>query len=99
MPKGSFAGLYWNEALNKEGVTEDMGGNVGILGTQSDPFGSGAVADISMYTQRADTSANTSGGSTQDIVDQWEISLTVGYVLPPLSTANDSVVMEIAQSA
>lgn len=100
LPKGLFAGLYWNEQLNKTGlINPDKGGSIGMIGTINDPFGSGAVADISMYTQRADTSADTSNGSTQDFVDQWEITLTVGYVLPPLTLANDSVVMEIAQSA
>jgi hypothetical protein len=99
MPKGALAGLNWNEGLNKKGVSEDQGGPIGTLGTIGDPFGSGAIADISMYTQRADTSANTSGGSTQDIVDQWELSLTVGYALPPLSLANDSVVHLVGQSA
>ena len=97
MPKGMFAGLNWNEGLNKKGVNQDIGGPIGTLGTIQDPFGSGAIADISMYTQRADTSANTTGGSTQDIVDQWELTLTIGYALPPLSTSLDSVVHEIAQ--
>lgn len=96
MPKGMFAGMCWNEALNKRGVDDDPGGAIGILGTIQDPFGSGAVADLSMYTQRADTSANTSGGSTQDIVDQWELTVTMAYALPPLSAAGDSVLTEFA---
>lgn len=98
MPKGALAGLNWNEALNRRGVDGGTTDSIGILGTIADPFGSGAIADLSMYTQRSDTSANTSGGSTQDIVDQWELTLTIGYVLPPLATANDSTVMEIGQS-
>lgn len=97
LPKGQFAGLNWNDPYNKAPMTQDEGGPVGTLGTAPDPFGSGAIGDISMYTQRADTSANTYGGDTQDIVDQWEISLCVGYAVPPLSTASDSVIMEIAQ--
>jgi hypothetical protein len=99
MPKGAFAGLCWNEGLNVKGVFEDEGGPVGILTTANDPFGSIATADISMYTQRADTSANLTGGSPEDIVDQWEITLTMGYVVPPLSLSNDSVVLEVAQMA
>jgi len=98
LPAGLFAGMYWNDALNKSGV--NAGENeVGTLGTVADPFGSGAVADISMYTKRADTSANTTGGSTQDIVDEWELSLTVAYALPPLSTAGESVVHMVGQSS
>ncbi len=97
LPATMFAGMYWNDALNKSGV--NAGENeVGTLGTKADPFGSGAVADISMYTGRADTSANTTGGSTQDIVDQWEIALTIAYALPPLATSGESVVSLIAQA-
>lgn len=96
LPSKMFAGMYWNDALNVSGV--NAGENeVGTLGTKADPFGSGAVADISMYTGRADTSANATGGSTQDIVDQWELSLTIAYALPPLSTAGESVLAQIAQ--
>jgi len=97
LPANMFAGMYWNDALNKSGV--NAGENeVGTLGTKADPFGSGAVADISMYTGRADTSANTTGGSTQDIVDQWEIALTIAYALPPLATTGESVVSLVAQA-
>lgn len=99
LPKGMYAGLNWNEALNRRGVDAGTSDSIGILGTIKDPLGSGAIADLSMYTQRADTSANTTGGSTQDIVDQWELTLTIGYALPPLSAASDSVVMEFGQSA
>lgn len=100
LPKGMFAGLYWNEGLNKQGLIHpDLGGSIGMIGTTADPLGSGCVFDISMYTQRANTSADTTGGSTQDFVDQWEITATIGYVIPPLTLALDSVVMEIAQNA
>jgi hypothetical protein len=98
MPQASLAGLFWNDPLNRAGVNSGEN-EVGMLGTVADPFGSGAVADISMYTERADTSANTTGGSTQDIVDEWELALTVGYVLPPLNTAGESVVHLVAQSS
>jgi hypothetical protein len=98
LPAGQFAGLNWNEQLNVKGVRQDEGGYVGILTTAEDPFGSGAIADLSVYTQRADTTTDTTGGSPEDIVDQFELTLTVGYVLPPLSTSNDSVCMEIVQA-
>lgn len=98
LPATLFSALQWNDALNKSGV--NAGENeVGSLGIKEDPFGSGATADISMYTKRADTSANTTGGSTQDIVDQWEISLTVAYALPPLSAVGDSVLHLAGQAA
>jgi hypothetical protein len=98
MPQGTLAGLVWNEGLNKSGVNAGQN-SVGSLGTTADPLGSGAIADISMYTARADTSGNITGGSTQDILDQWELTLTIGYVTPPLSLASDSVIHLIGQSA
>lgn len=98
MPRGAFAALQWNDPLNRAGVNSGEN-EVGLLSVANDPFGSGATADISMYTKRADTSANSSGGNTQDIVDEWEISLTIGYALPPLTAAGDSVVHAIAQGS
>lgn len=98
MPSKAFAALQWNDPLNRKGVNSGEN-NVGILTTANDPLGSGGVADVSMYTGRADTSANTSGGSTQDIVDEWEIALTIAYALPPLATSGDSVVHLVGQSS
>lgn len=98
LPAGSFSGMYWNDPLNKSGV--NAGENeVGVLGTASDPFGSGLVGDISVYTKRDDTSANTTGGNPQDIVDQWEVTGIVAYALPPLSTTGDSVVHLVGQAS
>jgi hypothetical protein len=97
LPATLFAGMYWNDGLNKSGSVNSGETEVGSLGTIADPFGSGAVADISVYTKRADTSANTSGGSPQDVVDQYEVTLTMAYALPPLSVAGDSVVHLVAQ--
>lgn len=95
MPKGTFAGLVWNDPKNREGVNEGNN-NVGMLGTLADPFGSGAIFDVSMYTVRRDESAN--GGHVQDIADEWEIALNIGWALPPLTTANESAVHLIAQA-
>lgn len=97
LPQGMFACLNWNEGLNKRGLNKDQGGPVGTFGTIVDPFGLGIYADVSMYTRRADTSSNTTGGSTQDVVDEWELTITNAYCLPPFSTANESVVHEIGQ--
>jgi len=98
MPQGTLAGLVWNEQLNKVGFDSGQT-TTGKLGTMIDPLGSGATFDVSFYTSRADTSSNTSGGSPQDLVDQWEITATVGYVAPPLSTASDSVIHLTGQVA
>lgn len=96
MPAGTFAGLNWCDPLNREGSVNAGDNNVGMLGTMLDPYGSGGVFDVSVYTARADESG--SGGNVQDIKDEWEISLTIGYALPPLSTASDSPVHLIAQA-
>lgn len=98
MPKGTFAGLNWNEALNRRGYGSMVPSTLGMVGTQEDPMGSGLVMDVSWRTERADTSANTTGGSPQDFVDQWEFTGTVGFATPPLSLAGDSAVFEVAQS-
>lgn len=99
MPRGTFAGLNWNEALNRRGYGQLVPTALGMVGTQLDPLGSGLEMDVSWYTQRADTSSNTTGGSTQDFVDQWEFTGTVGFVTPPLSLAGDSAVIEIVQGS
>ncbi|MBK7885478.1 MAG: hypothetical protein IPJ81_18060 [Chitinophagaceae bacterium] len=98
MPEKYFAALPWNDNLNKIGVNSGEN-EVGSLGLAADPFGSGAIADVSMYTKRADTSANVTGGSTQDIVDYWELTLTIAYALPPLSTVGESVVALVGQNS
>lgn len=95
MPAGQFAGLVWNDPLNRQGLVSGDN-NVGMLGTMADPFGSGITFDVSMYTDRSDQSA--AGGNVQDILDEWEVSMTIGWALPPLSTASESVVHLIAQA-
>lgn len=99
LPAGLFAGMHWNEPLNRRGVDGGTTDSIGNLGTIADPFGSGAVADISTYTQRSDTSADANNGSPQDILDQYELTLTIAYALPPLSVENDSVLHLVGQAA
>lgn len=99
MPAGMFAGLVWNEGLNLKGDYGDDGGPVGIFDVVPDPLGSGLWADISYYTTRADTSSDGTGGSPQDVMDNYEITTNIGFVLPPINLASDSVCMEVAQLA
>jgi hypothetical protein len=94
MPQGTFAGLIWNDPENRKGKDEGNN-NVGLLGTLVDPFGSGITFDISHYVVRRDESG--AGGHAQDIVDEWEISLNIGWAVPPISTASDSAIHLIAQ--
>jgi hypothetical protein len=99
MPRGTFGAFVWNEQLNKQGLYDDMGGSIGTLGTQNDPFGMGITADVSTYFQRASTVADTTGGSPQDFVLQMELTATIGYVSDPSSVANDSPIILIGQGS
>lgn len=94
MPAASFAGLPWNDPVNLKGKGDYDSYNGGY-GTIQDPLGSGLLYDFHAYTQRADGSAQ--GGGVEDEVLEAELTLTIGWVLPPLSTANESVVYEVAQ--
>lgn len=95
MPQGIFAGLNWNDPLNRNnfGRPDDY---VGMLTTMRDPFGLNANYDVSVYTDRADTSGID--GHVQDILDEYEVSLCVGWAIPPLSQAGDSVIHLIANA-
>lgn len=95
MPQGIFSGLNWNDPLNRQVFGRDND-YVGMLTTMRDPFGLNAVYDVSVYTDRADTSGID--GHVQDIMDEYEISLCIGWALPPLSTTDDSVVHLIANA-
>lgn len=96
MPAASFAGLPWNDPVNKAGKG-NYDSTLGGYGVVKDPLGSGLDFDFHAYTTRADGSA--SGGGVQDEVLEAELTLTIGWVLPSLSTANESVVWEVAQKA
>ena len=93
MPKAGFAGVCWNDKLNRDNVYK--GDYIGTFTTMADPYGIGAMADVSIYADRADTSADTVGGSVQDVKEQYEISLTIAYAASPLTTANDSVIHKV----
>lgn len=94
MPAASFAGLPWNDPVNRAGKG-DYDSVLGGYGTVADPLGSGLLFDFHGYTTRADGSSQ--GGGVQDEVLEAEMSLAIGWALPPLSTASESVVWEIAQ--
>lgn len=94
MPASSFAGLPWNDPVNRTGKGDYDSYNGGY-GTVIDPLGSGLLFDFHAYTTRADGSSQ--GGGVQDEVLEAEMTLTIGWVLPPLSTASDAVVYEFAQ--
>lgn len=96
MPEGYFAGMPWNDPLNLKGKG-DFDSYLGGYGVIQDPLGSGLLLDFHAYTDRLDGSAV--GGSVQDEVLEGEVTLTIGWALPPISTASESVVYEIAQGS
>lgn len=89
LPKGGFAGICWNDQMNLRNT--DKGLAVGMFTTVSDPFGYGCKADLMIKSALVDSSADTVSGSTQDIIDTYEMSLTIAYVLNPLTATGDSV--------
>jgi len=96
MQSGTFAGLPWNDPLNLQG-DGDYDDYTGGYGVVQDPLGSGLLFDFHAYTQRADGSAQ--GGGVQDKNLEAEMTLTIAWVTPPLSAANESTVWEVAQGA
>lgn len=96
MPASSFAGLAWNDPANRAGKG-NYDSYLGGYGMVSDPLGSGINFDFHAYTERTDGSA--SGGGVEDEVLQAEMTLTIAWVLPPLTEAGASVVFEAAQLA
>jgi hypothetical protein len=94
MPEGAFAALPWNDPANVKGKG-DYDSVLGGFGTILDPLGSGLSLDFHAYTERNDGSAL--GGGVQDEKLEGELSLTIAWVLAPLSTANETPVWEAAQ--
>lgn len=94
IPQGGFAALPWNDPANRKGKG-DYDSWLGGFGTTLDPLGSGLLFDFHAYTERADGSA--AGGGIQDEKLEGELTLTIAWILAPLSTANETVVWEVAQ--
>jgi hypothetical protein len=94
-PEGGFAALPWNDPVNAGGKG-DFDSVLGGYGSILDPLGSGLLLDVHGYTTRVDGSA--AGGSVQDEAMEMEVSLTIAWILAPLSTANETPVWEVAQA-
>lgn len=89
LPSAGFAGICWNDPMNLRNT--DKGLAVGMFTTVPDPFGYGAKADLMIKSALVDSSADTVSGSTQDVVDTYELSLTIAYVMNPLTATGDAV--------
>jgi hypothetical protein len=95
MPQGRFACLPWNDPLNRKGHGRDND-YLGKVATMRDPFGDNYSYDVSVYSDRVDSSGID--GHVQDFKDEFEISLCMGFALPLLSTEDDSIVHLIANA-
>jgi len=93
MPKGTVAALNWIPKQNRQG----FGDFNSFVGGYSTFTFMGYTFALHGYAQRADTSA--SNGDAQDVSMEFELSLDSSYNRAPLSTANESVIYEIAQTA
>ena len=69
---------------------------LGGYGRIRDPY-TGLWFAIHGYAQRADTS--TSGGDTQDVVTEWEVSVDLSFNKAPLSVTNETTIFEVGQLA
>lgn len=91
---GLVGAIPWVPLQNRKGLDPEKAMSyVGDYGQISMPNMAGMNVAIHSYGQRADGSA--SGGYTQDVVLEFELSIDMGFVQAPLSTfrgANDSVV-------
>lgn len=96
MPAGYIAALPWNDPLNREGYGRPND-YIGMLTTMADPFGLGIRYDVSVWSDRND-STSVNGGHVQDIKDEYEIAVTYAFGLPLISTPNDSIVHSVYQS-
>lgn len=96
MPAGQFSIMPWNDPLNRRGHGRPND-YVGMVTTFDDPYGLNMAYDVSVYSDRADTSAID--GNVQDFNDEWEFSACVAFALPPLSLTDDSVVHLIASES
>jgi len=86
-PVGSIGILPWIPQLNRQGFGS-AGANGGLYTTIQDPLGSGLTFAVHEYMSGADN--NAAAGETQDVDVQVELSIDLGPVIAPMTTANAS---------
>ena len=86
LPQGTVSMVTRNDALNL--ANEDT--KIQTYTTVTDPFGLGLKADLHFYETRGDT--RSVGGTEQDEIVQWELTLQYAIDEAPLSEANDSTI-------
>lgn len=93
IPEGTVGVVDWIPSQNRQGV-----GNyetvLGGYGTIVDPI-TGMNFAVHGYSDRADTSS--SGGDSQDVVTNWEISVDLSFNKAPISVDDESTIFEVGQ--
>lgn len=96
LPTASFAVIPWIPKINRDGFGdyESYNGGFGVL-----PDGAGQALTYAVrgWAQKADTSA--AGGTVQDIHLDMELSVDIAFNTAPISTAGETPIYEMAQSA
>lgn len=91
IPAGTIGVVDWIPVQNRQGVG-DFDSVLGGYGSIVDPI-SGLTYAVHSYANRADTSA--SGGDTQDVAQEWEISVDLSFNNSPLTAAGESTIFEV----
>lgn len=89
IPEGTIGAVDWTEPKNRQGYG-DIESFVGGFRTIRNPYLNNMVCNLHAYMTRADNSGN--GGSTQDVVINWEISADVALVKAPINVADETTI-------
>ena len=89
IPDGMIASLNWIPKQNREGIDTKEG----VYSSMMNPV-DGLDYSMFSYEQRADESA--SGGYTQDILTEVEVSIDIALEHAPLTTANETPLLAYA---
>ncbi|MFK7947852.1 MAG: hypothetical protein AB8G11_09690 [Saprospiraceae bacterium] len=92
--RGLVGMTTWNEPLNRRG-DGSIDSNKGLFTTMVDPA-FGMTLDVHIINKVADTSG--SGGNVQDVVDEYEISLTYATEGSWTDVANESHIFKVVQA-
>lgn len=91
IPEGTIGAVDWIPSKNRQGKG-DFESVLGGYGTIKDPI-TGLDFAIHAYSQRADTSL--AGGSAQDVVTEWEVTVDMSFNHSPLSVATETTLFEV----
>ncbi len=89
VPTGMIGGAFWIPKMNREG--KDLKDYT--YSSMPDLFGTGLPFAVHYYETGADNSSK--GGETQDVDQEWEISIDVAKVYAPTSTSNEYPIFKV----